>query len=206
MPSLKKDATTGALLKNSSGALVDVCGAGCTASGTSCTHCDDTTPSQYTVTFSSVTLCGCYLNDNAGVDVDVSYKGGFDLNAAFTLSQDSSCIWSYTEEDAVEYVEHTTDDESCGAVSRTTSVDVEIELERSGTTWELRVLLVAPPVGNDELFRDTQNGDTDGGGQLCATVPSFTNDATVSGDCGSVVGFGVEVAAGYDGTATVVCV
>ncbi|NBQ49123.1 MAG: hypothetical protein EBY40_00235 [Marivivens sp.] len=186
MPSLKKDATTGALLKNSSGALVDVCG-GCTAAGTSCARCDDVTPAEYQVTFSGLTLCSC-----SAFDSEYTWTAGDVFNTVHTLAGGGSgCAWTKTLTNAV--TQKSYDGSGCtGSVTSTNTWDIRIELNLlDGDTWQLAAYLL--PI-DDQIFRDTQTADTDGGGNtLCATVPSFTNEIS---SC--------PVPGG--GSATVVCV
>jgi hypothetical protein len=201
MPSLKKDATTGALLKNSSGALVDVCDAGCTASGTSCTHCDDTTPSQYTVTLSGVNLCSCSVAHDSGY-VSTSWTGADVLNAAHTLTQDTSCTWTTTlSTDVINFIYSFNSD--CSSPFIDDDMDIEIVLTRSGTQWTLDVY---GSTSDMALFYDVQTADVDGANQLCATVPSFTNDLTSCGEDASGAGSTGAYGGATSGTATVVCV
>lgn len=89
MPSLKKDPTTGALLKNASGALVNVCGDDC--NGDPCVDCDyathgvDPEPAQISgATSGDETWCGTIA--------DAPFSG---------YSEDSDrCTWTWIGSDA----------------------------------------------------------------------------------------------------------
>jgi len=180
----------------------DCCG--CTPSAASCTHCYDVTPSQYQVTFSGVTDCGCHN----GVDVDyrqITYNTN--LNDTFTLSQGSAaCQWSITLTNAITSQDYSSDATCTTTYGPPVDSDIIITLTKLGTTWTLTVQ-------NDfgrryTFFSDTQTATIDGAGdQVCATVPAFANDYKSDGtgthECGDRDG-AINVAA-EDGTATVVC-
>jgi len=186
---------------------------GCTASGTSCTHCDDTTPSQYTVTFSGVTICtGCVQDQNTGSYINLSYNGGFNLNGTFTLTQNTSCVWESTRVNALT-MEAFSDSGCTTSTQGPTTSDLTIRLSRGATAWDLTVSTDGFGIGPEGeaasgAFADfSVAADTDGGGnQLCATVPSFTNENTGSGSCGSLNSGGDGSVYFYDGIATVACV
>jgi|13_taG_2_1085334.scaffolds.fasta_scaffold03345_9 hypothetical protein len=183
---------------------------GCLADDDSCSTCTDITPNAYTVTFSGVTICGCL---NLSPDVEIAYSAG-DLNGSFTLyhknasESDTSCVWELTTSASLKVIQTVYDsmDGSCGGgVLAESDEQVSIILTRTATEWKLQAFNL-----NNDLFCDTQTADTDDGDQLCATVPSFTNDMT-SG-CGTTppascaVGPPGVIIGATGGTATVVCV
>jgi len=159
-----------------------------------CTNCDDVTPSQYTVTFSGISLCEACVGPPSR---KLSWAGGFDtLNTAHVLSQDTSCKWVKTLAAAV-VVEYGS---SCTADSDT--VDVSIVLEKTGaTTWRLYAIteLTVPGLLEFGLFYDTEttsSGD-------CSTAQAFSNQQS---SCTGGSGIGLDGDAATGGDATVVCV
>lgn len=182
------------------------CESGCTEASNACTHCDDLTPLKYTVTFSGVNICGC---TNAGNDANVSYSSG-NLNGAFVLTQDSVtpdyCVWDsrLITTPSVNTIAYDSSDGTCGGaeiLNDTTAVT--IRLTRTATEWTLQAFN-----GTVDLYCDTWSATLTGSTQVCATVPSSTNDLTTCGGTppatcannpGSFVG-------ATDGTATIVCV
>lgn len=174
------------------------CGGDCVAADTTCEHCDDVTPEEYTVVFSSVSLCECFFY--VADDVSILYLAGFDLNGSHTLTHDDGCGWSVRYTDKIRYQAYT--DDTCTTEGESVDYDVEISLSRSATEWTLTA-----SVENGGfvayLFYDIQTADVDGEDQLCATAPSFTSDLTT---CGEEEGPALSDVFATGGTATVACV
>ena len=177
---------------DSDGECSECCGE--CAPGAACGTCTNT-PAQYTVTFNSVSLCSSCLasppyptNDSA----EVSWAAGDVLNASHTLTQTvgDECEWTLALSNAI-HIDLFWDN-ACASPDVDYDEDVKITLTRTTTEYTLTV----EDLSGGVLFTDTQTANTDGdGNQLCATVPTFTNDQT---SCGTPVATG--------GTATVVCV
>ena len=179
--------------------LVDVgsdcpdCCDGCTASGTSCTHCDDTTPSQYTVTFSGVSMCDTcvsYTDEDARFD----FSAGDVLNTSHTLTQATACRWEKAFSGIAIFI-------GASCVSGPFGLTTTIRLERSASDWTLNVFTDYTGETQGFIFYDVRAADTSGADQLCSTLPSFSGDAA---SCAGAVGG--DEAIGTGGTATVVCV
>ena len=202
----------------------DCCG--CTDDLTgSCSNCDDITPDIYRVTFSGISVCGCYQNLAGHY---VSYSLNFNINSGFDLHRITGtgtdrCQWSYGQhagagDPAITVDFDVYDNASCAGtpLASRTNRAAGITINKAGTTHDLFVSLDdSYTIGSTGyggqgtfLFYDIQNSNTNGADQLCATVPAFTNDSAVVGDCGSstppILGANARFA-GYGGTATVVC-
>lgn len=182
----------------------------CDPSLTNCGFCDDTTPTSYQVTFSDIKTCtGCVLDQNTGIYVNVSYRGDFNLNDSFTLTQDGSCTWNLTVADALT-IQAFTDSACTNAYTAALASDLVIQLSKGPTSWELWVYIGGIPTGplasGTGAFSDyLVTALTDGGDQLCSSLPSFTNDATLSSECGNDNSTGDGSVFFYEGRATVVC-
>lgn len=175
----------------------DCCGAGCTAVSPvdECTHCDDVTPSQYQVTISSVTVCGCYTGDAIP-------SLNFTINGAHTLTQlaPGSCFWFLTITNGLTITSYSSSDGSCTGSTTTSSQNVTMILSRLAGEWDFTIT-----TPDYLIFNDTQDADTSGASELCATISNtFTNDWVV-GDCGTIPAGLAETVVTYGGSATVVC-
>lgn len=198
------DATGKIRIQDSGGGCDDCCG-GCTFDGVDCTNCDDAdgTPSQYEVTFDSVTLCGCQVG---GTDYSFIYEpnGGWDINDAFTLTQvsGSPCKWELLLSSQMTLKSYFSSETCSGTPDETTDCDVRITLIRNTSDWTLSVS-VEPSggvaVGLFDLATPV-DADTSGADELCATISNtFSNDYT------TCVGIVDEPGHATGGTATVIC-
>lgn len=174
------------------------CGGSCTASGTSCTHCTDVTPSQYEVTFDGVKLCECAYFVST---VDYGQPlWNTNVNTGHTLSQ-STCLWRLTVANGIA-VEVYGSDNTCTTSTGTPVSDYIITLTRDSLTSF--ILSVYREASIDSLiFYSRVTGLTTG---VCATLPVFNNQFTIS-DCdtnSTLLGRTTDVIA-YGGSATVVC-
>ena len=185
------------------------CCVSCIESLSACTHCDDVTPQEYTLTLSGFNLCsGCIDVDGGLKDAEIEYRDITTLNDVFTLSQrpGSACVWELTIEDAIRVTSYNTEDGSCGLpVVSSPVLDLDIQLVRSASQWDLTI--ASPGSAQVYLFSGSAASNTSGSTELCADVPSIGNDYA-SGDCGSIVagGGGNDDVLGYGGTATIECV
>jgi len=202
------DATGKIRLVDASSDCPDCCG--CTASGTSCGNCDDVTPSQYEVTFSSITACSCF---NAGGRYH-NYTLSTAINGTHTLTQvgGSSCKWQKIITNGIantSYGSPGSADPTCTTVDRVDTQNINIDLNRNPSGWVLEVysdpiLYVTGSAATVTfyLFSDTSiSSDTSGADELCATISATATSALAS--CGSSFGGGFEAATG--GTGTLVC-
>ncbi|MDB4261473.1 hypothetical protein N9878_01260 [bacterium] len=199
--------------------LVDVssdcpeCCVSCTAVADpldNCTHCDDVTPAQYTVTFSTVSLCaGCidFIPTTAfgHKSAEIRMKAGFSLNDIYTVSQSASlCLWTTTISGAIEVRGSTADD--CSSPTGWFAANLLVTLETDGTNWTIRFgaqgSLFLP--SNTMFYYDVFAVDTDGADPLCGSVPASANLNTTCGAYLSGTSVGAQAATG--GTAAVVCV
>ena len=190
----------------------DCCGPDCVASASPCTHCDDITPSQYTVLTSSILLsCGC----QSGSTVT---GGDFDLNNATSLATANAsrvvtkpgaagCVWTRDNgAETFKQINYTSVDLTCVGGDTESNPNVYLWLERTATDWVLELFTSAASLRI--IFAGTVPATDDGGTQICATAPNISNSLVV-GDCGNTYasnGFGNVKVVGYGGSATVTCV
>ncbi len=175
----------------------------CTASLTACTHCDDTTPSEYQVTFSGVNLCTTCVLAHDGGYIKCNWTGADVLNTVHTLTQDTSCTWTKTlSVDVINFVYSFNSD--CSSPVIDDDMNLEIVLTRTATQWTLDVY---GDTFDMCVFYGVENADTDGGGnQLCATVPTVGQDLTSCGeDAAGGLGSSGSYGAATGGSATIVC-
>jgi hypothetical protein len=209
MTSLKKNATSGRLLKHpSSGRLVKGCSGGydggcrC-AEGHTCTHCgSDCTPNPIYVTFSGVTMCSCVNNGSLSEDfANLTLGGPYELAQVGTGSSSTACLWRVTPSSSDAGIDHRNyaNDDCSGAAAGDTRRQLTITLQRTDPSWVLQVQAVY--LGDPLLFYDVQPETAD---DACESFPSFANDKSSSGDCAYGGGLSGGVFA-HSGTATLDC-
>ncbi len=182
MAHLKKSASTGHLLKNTSGHLLNDCGGGFTP-GEDCDPCDDdTSADQYDITVSGVTICTC--SDGGSL----VYDTGTDPNGTYRVDQEgSTCVWSRNQ----------------GSVDR---IQCPSTLDDS-TDWKVGVAFSDNGGGGMFVFSELHDGVLTAiqgilevGNQDCSAGWSgFTITSTSSGDCSNTVG-------GYGGAISIAAV
>lgn len=132
---------SGNLMLNTSGEVAVDCGAKV------CNNCPDSTPSQYTVTFTGVTICACSLVGPSGPYIAVTGT----IDGTYTLTQDSliACIWwcnysglTYTERGSA----------GCTGTTGRTSTTTYIELSRYSGTFRLSAMGVFPSPSYPRIY------------------------------------------------------
>ena len=176
----------------------------CCCGGVPCVDCDDTTPAQYDITLSGITLCTCFLSTASLYDT-VSYLGGFSANSTFRVSQDpnNSCQWTYTESSVLQVTRYS--DAACTMQTTQTTYDFRLFLSYGtaldGTGWR-----VTARIGSltSLLFYDYSAPIMSGSDVLCQSMPSFSN---ATAGCGGAVGpLLTDLQAGTGGSATATAV
>lgn len=181
------------------------CCCGC-VEGSSCVACTDISPAQYKATFSGVSLCaGC---DNSSVGTVSSFKyrwaTGFSnasINTTHTLGQ-TGCQWFTSLTNAM-IVDAWPAAGCVGAPLSSTTVNVDIALDRLLSTWRLFIQIGSGSGAQDKRIFDDTSPEVSAG--ECATVPSFSNSPSA---CFSTFTIGITTytLVGSGGSATVVCV
>lgn len=196
------------LNENGEPILCDECPCPDCVPGASCEHCDDVSPAEYTVLFSSIELCDeCFLDDIGGTYNKLAWPSGVGdtLNTSHTLTQ-ASCEWTKDLPGAVNIKGYNVDG-TCTSEAFSVEDDIVIRLTRLETEWNLRVEI--RDANNSALigvvFEDTVVANTLGGQQLCSKVPTFYNEYASSIECGDDNG-DTEAKYGHSGYGTVTCV
>lgn len=166
----------------------------CDPAAVTCGNCDDVTPQGYTLTVSGVTFC----TTCSEITTDWFTVQSGTINGSYTLdiatpADGDACTWGFESVGGITidtYLSESDCDD--GTVDSTYDGDIRILLTKNATTWDLSITYILD-LGSGvtqevQAFCGSATATTSGSDQVCASVPSISNNLTTCGDTTSGTG------------------